>query len=208
MRLFVAATLDPAAREAVAGAIDRARRLRVFRTGSVRWIEPRNLHLTLQFLGETGTDTAAAVVAALGAADSRPPFRAVLGPAGLFPAHGPPRVLWLGIGAGGAELAALRQAVGRQLAPLGCPPDDRPYRAHLTVGRLRPGRPPARRALEAELGALAPPPTAWLVDRVVLMESRLSAAGAEYRIVSEVKLAGPRRPGAESREATSREATC
>ena len=202
MRLFVAATLDPAAREAVAGAIDTARRLRVFPAGSVRWIEPRNLHLTLQFLGETSADTAAAVVAALGAAGSRPPFRAALGPAGLFPAHGPPRVVWLGIGAGGAELAALRQAVARQLASVGCWPDGRPYRAHLTVGRLRPGRAPARRALEAELGAIAPPPTAWTVDRVVLMESRLSAAGAEYRIVSEVKLAGPPRSRAESREAT------
>ena len=202
MRLFVAATLDPAARDAVAGAIDRARRLQVFPTGSVRWTEPRNLHLTLQFLGERSADTAAAVAAALGAAGSRPPFRAALGPAGLFPAHGPPRVLWLGIGEGGAELAVLRQAVGRCLAPLGCPPDGRPYRAHLTVGRLRPGRPPARRALEAELGAIVLPPTAWLVDRVVPMESRLSAAGAEYRIVSEVKLGGPPRPGAESREAT------
>ena len=202
MRLFVAATLDPATRDAVAGTIDRARRLPVFRTGSVRWTEPRNLHLTLQFLGERSADTAAAVAVALGAAGSRPPFRAALGPAGLFPAHGPPRVLWLGIGEGGAELAVLRQAVGRCLAPLGCPPDGRPYRAHLTVGRLRPGRPPARRALEAELGAIVPPPTAWLVDRVVLVESRLSAAGAEYRIVSEVTLGGPPRPGAEPREAT------
>ncbi len=202
MRLFVAATLDAATRDAVAGAIDRARRLRVFRTGSVRWIEPRNLHLTLQFLGETSADTAAAVVAALGAAAGRPPFRAALGPAGLFPAHGPPRVLWLGIGAGGAELVALRQAVGRHLAALGCPPDGRPYRAHLTVARLRPGGPQARRALEAGLGAIAPPPAAWLVDRAVLMESRLAAAGAEYRIVSEVKLAGPPRSGAESGEAT------
>ncbi len=202
MRLFVAATLDPVTRDAVAGTIDRARQLRVFRTGSVRWIEPRNLHLTLRFLGETSTDTAAAVVEALGAVGSRPPFRAALGPAGLFPAHGPPRVLWLGIGDGRAELAALRQAIGKHLAPLGSQPDGRPFRAHLTLGRLRPGRPAARGVLEAELGALVPPPAAWVVDRVVLMESRLSSAGAAYRIVSEVRLGGAPRPAAESREST------
>ena len=222
MRLFVAAMLDPATREAVAGAIDRVRGLPVFRTASVRWIEPRNLHLTLQFLGETSAQSAAAVVEALGAAGGRPPFRAALGPAGLFPAHGPPHVLWLGIGAGGAELAALREAVARHLTPLGWQPDGRPYRAHLTIGRLRPGRPAARRAparksppaapmaarptrpgvsaverrrlLEAGLGAIAPPPAAWVVDRVVLMESRLSSAGAAYRIVSEVPLGGAPRP--------------
>ena len=224
MRLFVAAPLDSATREAVAGAIDRVRRLPVFRTASVRWIEPGNLHLTLQFLGETSPETAAAVVEALGAAAGRPPFRAALGPAGLFPAHGPPRVLWLGIGAGGAELAALREAVGRRLSPLGWRPDGRPYRAHLTIGRLRPARPAARRAparksspaapiavqptlpevraverrrlLEAGLGAIAPPAAAWVVDRVVLMESRLSSAGAAYRVVSEVRLGGaPQRVG-------------
>lgn len=194
MRLFVAATLDPATREVVARTIDRVRRLPGFRTTSVRWIEPRNLHLTLQFLGETSTETVAAVVAALGAAGSRAPFRAVLGPAGLFPAHGPPRVLWLGIDEGGAELAALREAVGRHLAPLGWQPDGRPYRTHLTIGRLRPGRPAARRALEAELGGVVPPPAAWVVDRVVLMESRLSSAGAAYRIVSEVQLGGAPQP--------------
>ncbi len=202
MRLFVAVALDPATRAAVAGTIDRARRRRVFGTGCVRWIAPRNLHLTLQFLGETSADTAAAVVEALAAAGGRPPFRAALGPAGLFPAHGPPRVLWLGIGDGSAELAALRQAVGKHLLPLGYPSDDRPYRAHLTVGRLRPGRGAGRRALEAGLAEIAPPPAAWLVDRIVLMESRLSSAGAAYRTLSEVPLGGAPRPAAEAREST------
>lgn len=202
MRLFVAAALDPATRDAVAGTIDRARRLRVFRTESVRWIEPGNLHLTLQFLGETSTDTAAAVVEALGAVGSRPPLRAAFGPAGLFPAHGPPRVLWLGIGEGRGELAALRQAIGKLLSPLGCRPDGQPYRAHLTIGRLRSGTPAARGTIAAELAAIVPPPLAWVVDRVALMESRLSSAGATYRIVSEVQLVGPSRPAAESREST------
>ena len=202
MRLFVAAALDPATRDAVAGTIDRARLLRVFRTESVRWIEPGNLHLTLQFLGETSTDTAAAVVEALGAVGSRPPVRAAFGPAGLFPAHGPPRVLWLGIGEGRGELAALRQAIGKLLSPLGCRPDGQPYRAHLTIGRLRSGTPAARGAIAASSAAIAPRALAWVVDRVALMESRLSSAGATYRIMSEVQLVGPSRPAAESREST------
>ena len=202
MRLFVAAPLAAATRAAVADTIDRVRRLQVLRTMSVRWIPPHNLHVTLQFLGETNPESAAAVAAALGAAGSCPPFRAGLGPAGLFPAQGPPRVLWLGIGAGCAELTALREAVGQHLAPLGWQPDGRPYRAHLTIGRLRPGRPAARRALEAALGALTPSPAVWVVDRVVLMESRLSSAGAAYRVVAEVRLGGMPRPVRESSEST------
>lgn len=202
MRLFVAVPLAAAARDAAAGAIAAVRRRRVFRAAPVRWVEPRNLHVTLHFLGETRADVAAAVAAALAPARVRPPFRAALGPAGLFPAHGPPRVVWLSVRDGSAQLAALRQAVGRRLALPGYRPDRRPYRPHLTIGRVRASSSVARRALDAELAAIVPPPVAWTVDRIVLMESRPSPAGASYRVVGEARLGGVAAQAAEAGGAT------
>lgn len=206
MRLFVAVPLDAAARAAAAGAIAAVRRLSVFRAVPVRWVEPRNLHVTLHFLGETRADVAAAVAEALAPAGVRPPFRAALGPAGLFPAHGPPRVVWLGVRDGSAQLAALQQAVGRRLAPwhglLGYRPDRRPYRPHLTIGRVRASSSAAWRELDAALAAIVPPPVAWTVDRVVLMESRSSPAGASYRVVGEARLGDVAAQAAQSGGAT------
>lgn len=201
MRLFVAVTLDAAALDAVSGAIAAVRRQRVFRAAPVRWLEPRNLHVTLQFLGETRTDVASAAAEALAPVGVRPPFRAALGPAGLFPAHGPPRVVWRDVRDGAAQLAALRQAVGRRLTPLGYRPD-RPYRPHLTIGRVRASLPAARRELDAAFAAIVPPPVAWIVDRVVLMESRSSPTGASYRVVGGVRLGGVAAQAAESGKAT------
>lgn len=203
MRLFVAVTLDAAARAAVSGAVAVVRRQRVFRAAPVRWLEPRNLHVTLQFLGETRTDVASAAAEALAPVGVRPPFRAALGPAGLFPAYGSPRVVWLDVRDGGAQLAALRQAVGRRLTPLGYRPDRRPYRPHLTIGRMRASLPAARRELvDAALVASVPPPVAWVVDRVVLMESRSSPTGASYRVVGEVRLGAVAAQAVESGGAT------
>ncbi|MXY16797.1 MAG: hypothetical protein F4Y57_07320, partial [Acidobacteria bacterium] len=65
MRLFVAVDLDPPAREAVAGAIAALRRHPVIVSASVKWVEPRNLHLTLRFLGEVETCAAAAAAVPL-----------------------------------------------------------------------------------------------------------------------------------------------
>ncbi|MDN5698146.1 MAG: hypothetical protein L0G70_09275, partial [Rubrobacter sp.] len=48
MRLFVAVTPPQQAREA---ALEKARS--VTWKGRIRWVPPRNVHLTLKFLGET-----------------------------------------------------------------------------------------------------------------------------------------------------------
>ena len=196
MRLFVAVPLDPPAREAVAGAIDALRRHPVLRAASIKWVEARNLHLTLQFLGTLEADAATAAAAALTPVSALPAFRAALGAFGVFPPRGAPRVIWVGVREGARALGALRDEVARRLAPLGCIPEGQAYRPHLTVGRVRRGGSRLRAATTTATAGSDLRQVAWCVGRAVLFESRLSAAGPSYRVVTEMRLAGARGPAA------------
>ena len=78
----------------------------------------------------------------------------------------------------GDELfAALAAEVGARLTPLGHAPDARPFHPHLTLGRCKAPadlRPLLERLGDAAVGA------AWTVAEVVVYESRLQRAGAQY----------------------------
>jgi 2'-5' RNA ligase len=61
---------------------------------------------------------------------------------------------------------------------MGFPPEGRPFRPHITLGRVREGHRLPPGAID-QLENVAPG-TAFLADRVVLFESRLTPAGPVY----------------------------
>jgi RNA 2',3'-cyclic 3'-phosphodiesterase len=174
MRLFIGVPLpEPAARE-TAGALARLRA----QGWPVRWVRDEGLHLTLKFYGEVTSDRIDAIAEALdfAAADTRP---LALAPAGfaVFPSARRPRVIHLAVEAG-PDLELLQDRVERAGERLGFPPEGRPFRPHVTLGRVREGqRLPAdwRRALDR-----IPPGEGFLADRVVLFESHSGHAGPVY----------------------------
>lgn len=170
---------------------DRLRRL--WPGASVRWVDPAGIHLTLKFLGEVGADRLEAIVGALerGTAGVEP-FELKIGGLGFFPGPNRARVVWVGVREPTGRLAKLQRQVEAGLEPLGFAPEGREFVPHLTLGRLK-------------TPAGLPPPDADWADRplgrmtvreVVLMESRLSPAGAAYRLVRAfpLKSAGTSRP--------------
>jgi RNA 2',3'-cyclic 3'-phosphodiesterase len=116
-------------------AIDELRRVEA----DVRWARDAGLHLTLAFLGSVEIGRLPAIEAAVrGAVAPRPPIDIEVRGLGAFPGLRRPRVLWAGVrGAGLDELAA---GVAAALAPLGFAADERPFRAHVTIGRVRSPR--------------------------------------------------------------------
>ncbi len=95
-------------------------------------------HLTLLFLG----DIEAAAAAPLGASfaravESEPPFELRLHGLGAFPSDERPRVVFVGIAEGTAELARLHDRLVAVARSHGLPVEDRPFVAHLTVLRVR-----------------------------------------------------------------------
>ncbi len=150
------------------------------RARGVGWVVPENLHLTLKFLGGIEPRRVEQVAAALQAtaADAEPFELAVRG-LGAFPSPARPRVVWAGVHTGGAGVAALASRVADALDPLDFPREERPFSAHVTLGRARePSRDPA---LAEALAAGAERDFGhFRVEHMPLMRSDLSSRGACY----------------------------
>jgi 2'-5' RNA ligase len=183
MRLFVAADLDAGAREAVSAAVARLRaRAEGDRRGSTRgvsWVEARNLHLTLHFLGEIEEARLPSLADALAPGLGLAPPRVGLGGWGVFPARGAARVIWLGVTAGAEALAFAHAELGRRLSAAGITADARPFSPHLTVGRVKV---PSGLLWNRLTAALQPAPAGeWNLRACTLFQSHLSPAGPTYR---------------------------
>jgi 2'-5' RNA ligase len=185
MRLFVALVLPVSHREALAFACEEGKR------GGVRWVAARNVHLTLKFLGEVEEDKAEALKTALGAvAAASPPVTLSLAGRGCFPNARAPRVVWLGVGAGAAEVTALAEAVDEATSALGFEREKRRFKPHLTIGRLKKPKAGARVVagkLEALRGFATPPAVA---PALTLVKSTLTPAGSIYDELARFELAG------------------
>jgi len=149
-----------------------------------RWVAPRNIHLTLRFLGEIDEARARSAGEALGAAASRgSAFELSFERFGVFPHLRSPNVLWTGPSETPQALRALVEALFEELERAGFPREERPFRAHLTLARRRGRRRPPP-GLEGELVAaeqrwLVPPPS-FRVEEAVLFQSELRPGGAIY----------------------------
>jgi 2'-5' RNA ligase len=154
----------------------------------VRWVRPDGLHLTLKFLGEideAGAHRVGTVLADL--AGRHGLFPLGLQGTGAFPDEKNPRVLWIGAYAG-PGLAVFRDELDRALEPEGFEREQREFKPHLTLGRVKgPGR---IREVMVELDKRRGETFGEMTARrIALFESRLLPDGPEYRIVREVELA-------------------
>ena len=185
MRLFVALDLDDDARRAIAALQQRiAKALGADR--SIKTVDPAHMHLTLAFLGEIADCDVPGIVDTISINIDLRRFAAVFQGLGVFPPRGAPRVLWLGVGDGSAEIVEVQRVVVRRLEGLGIALERRPFHPHLTLARWRTSRPADRpRVLSADSrGAVA----RVNVDHVTLYQSRLSPAGPAYTALTRANL--------------------
>jgi 2'-5' RNA ligase len=156
----------------------------------IRWVKPQKIHLTLKFLGDVPADQIDAVAEALRAACvGVPPFEFELAGLGCFPTPRRPRVIWVGTEGDLTLLHQLRDAVEEHIAPLGYPTERRPFRPHLTLGRVKRASPGQARQIGAEITAAKVGTLAQVrVEEVSLMRSDLSPAGAKYTRLAVVRL--------------------
>ncbi|MCA9854747.1 MAG: hypothetical protein KC482_14365, partial [Dehalococcoidia bacterium] len=95
------------------------------------------------------------------------------------------RTMWVGIAGDVLRLEAMVRDVNRALSVVGFEPERRPFRPHLTLGRVRDTVPTRRRAeIEVDVGRLAVPEAEWRTSQITLMRSRLTPRGSEYDIVA------------------------
>jgi 2'-5' RNA ligase len=98
-------------------------------------VAPENLHLTLRFIGEVDEHQAALVDAALSQIH-RPPFELQISGCGIFAQRRGPEAVWLGV-ASTPPLTDLQAAIERAAVRAGLAPEERRFRPHITLARLR-----------------------------------------------------------------------
>ena len=185
IRSFVAVEVGEYARESLERGIERLRAA----GADVRWVRPGNLHLTVKFLGNVEMTQTGEIAGAL--ADACAPFSPFEGELrGLapFPSARKMRVVAVRFTAE-AELARLARAVDEALVPLGVPHESRPFRAHLTLGRVK--NPKNAGPLAAMLAERADMSFGEVgVDAVGLFQSELTRSGPIHTRLATAPLGG------------------
>ena len=149
-------------------------------SGSVRWVNSDNIHLTLRFLGDVPMDLLPDLYRCLNdCAVGNSSITLRLNSLGCFPNPRNPRVIWLGLDGDLDRLSTLHQRIEDSLVTLGFPKEGRRYHPHLTLGRVKESRevinarlPWGKELIEGEFCA----------GSVHLIESQLKPSGAVYTI--------------------------
>jgi len=190
VRVFIALDIPQAAKDALAETI---RQLRTIIPSGVRWVDPQGIHLTLKFLGNVDTSVVDDLLAAMKTASANydgPKFSLTLSGLGLFPNNQQPRVLWAGADGDLDSLATLQTLVDEAVVRLGFSRETRPFRPHLTIGRVQDGVPQGSRRFigEAVVKTQLPPVAAWEIDALHLIRSTSTRQGAVYTSLGTVLL--------------------
>lgn len=186
LRTFLAIDLPSALHSAIGQNLRTVKR----ELPGLSWSKTENLHINLKFLGETTESQVDQIRRAVETAiTNSPPFVVEFKGFGVFPDQRSPRVLWIGLGGALDSLSALADGVSRAVVPLGFPQEDRPFRPHLTVARVKRDHREVGRVL-ATLGLLSAPFPCGpiLVERVTLFKSDLRQTGPIYTKLWDVSL--------------------
>lgn len=132
MRLFVALDLNT---KVIANLTELVRSLAPM--APVRWVHPRNMHVTLKYIGEWEDDRIDLVTDALSQVRISSKVKVALAGLDLFPNTANPRVFWA-FAENTPPLRQLASGVDACLSELGIAPEVRPFVPHITLGRLPP----------------------------------------------------------------------
>ncbi len=152
------------------------------RLPDVQWVRPEQIHLTLHFFGATPAGDVDTIDKAMSCVAARfTPLTACLEQLGGFPDLTRPNVIWVGVRETTGELFSLQNVVREELSRLGFPVERRPFRAHVTLGRVK------KRI--TDLGTIIGKPgfkfptTAHTLDHFNLYQSHCLPDGARYEIL-------------------------
>ena len=152
----------------------------------IKWTQEKNFHLTLFFIGEVNEKKVDQIKDTLENV-SVAPFILQAGGGGYFPNIKRPRILWVGTKKGYGECIKLAEEVSSSLSSIGIKGDDRPFKPHLTIGRIKYAHLKDNwKELLKYLNEFTWPEIT--IDRFILWQSILKPTGPIYIPIKEFEL--------------------
>jgi 2'-5' RNA ligase len=183
MRLFIAMPLPEKIEELLAEIIFDLKQIR----SKVKWVTPKNIHLTLKFLGDTDEKKIPEIIEAIKKIGSD--YKMVISEInklGAFPNLRRPRVIWAGLDGSIDILAEIAGKIENEMEKAGFEKENRPFKSHLTLGRVKDNFGIADLTQAIEKYDFAPEQVVF--DRIVLFKSTLTRQGPIYERLFETEL--------------------
>ncbi len=146
----------------------------------IKWTEPKNMHLTIKFLGDIAPENVDAIESALSdIADRFPSFHMDIGTLGAFPNMELPKIIWAGVSKRANILEQIARDLDDDLKGIATAPNDNNFLAHITIGHARTVK--GLKQLSTLLKDTHPPSgLSQKVQRITLFRSELFPKGAVY----------------------------
>jgi 2'-5' RNA ligase len=184
MRTFIAIDPSEEVKDNVSLAIKRLEKT----NASVKWVKKENLHITLKFLGGVQEKDIKGLIGTVsGALKGFRSFEMEFEGAGVFPGGSSPRVVWVGAKEGAEKTKDLAQTIDAALSKMGFGKEEREFKSHLTIGRVRDRK--NLSSLNIEIEKMKSEEFGrTVIDNVNIVKSTLSPKGPTYEVVKSIKL--------------------
>jgi 2'-5' RNA ligase len=185
LRCFTAIEIPENIKKSVADIIDNLKKS----ASDVKWVSDENIHITLQFLGETEESLIPVIKGALyKILATYSSFYIKIADVGCFPSGKRPRVIWVGIEESQA-LINLYEDISSEMVKFGYKKEERGFTPHVTIGRVKSNRNIGELLRRLEEFKVADFP-AFEVQNIRLMKSELKPSGAKHYCLAEIPIGG------------------
>lgn len=181
LRCFIAIEIPETIKKSIADIIDSLKK-----SGSdVKWVSDENIHITLQFLGETEESLIPDIKGALyKILATYSPFYIKIAGVGCFPSGRRPRVIWVGTEES-QYLINIYKDISSEMVKFGYQIEKRGFSPHVTIGRVKSNRNTGELLRRLDEFTVTDFP-GFEVQNVTLMKSELKPSGAKYYSLAEI----------------------
>jgi 2'-5' RNA ligase len=158
--------------------------------GRISWTRPQGQHLTLKFFGDISKEDVNNICSAVqNRIVSEQSLNLKIEKLGVFPDTRKPRVIWCGITDDEERLLVFQKKLDSDFANIGFPSEERPFRAHLTLARIKDSRDlTGMSEVLKKYGAFVA--GEFNCKELILFQSNLSPQGAVYTKLAEFAFCG------------------
>jgi 2'-5' RNA ligase len=185
VRAFISIEIPENIKDNIEKSIDEMK----FTLSPLKWVDKKNLHITLKFLGWVVDEKVDGMISSV--ADLAKGFGSIkmnFAGLGVFPNAKHPRVIWVGINEGSDKIKELAEKIDARLSSEGYrKEEEREFSPHLTIGRIKEkiDAEPLGKFMEknatTEFGG-------FTAEHISVMKSTLRRSGPIYEEIKQVRL--------------------